>query len=94
MCRLAIVNPSKARDELKANLEAILSALYLAVGDWREMLIKVDEAIKNLQYARGKYSDEEVDETIDFLKWLRDDHYTFLGFSEYENAPESKIFKN
>ena len=31
----------------------------------------------------GFVSDAEVDETIQFLRWLGADHFTFLGFREY-----------
>lgn len=68
---------------LKNNLLSVLRALYLTVGDWRNMLVKVDETVKSLHTARSHFTEEEVDETMDFLKWLADDHFTFLGYSEY-----------
>ena len=53
------------------------------------MLVKVDETVKSLHPARKNFSDAEVDETMDFLKWLADDHFTFLGYAEYDIDPKA-----
>ena len=82
-------------DSLKKNLESVLKALYFAVDDWRGMLVKVDETVKTLHQARKHFSVDQVDETMDFLKWLADDHFTFLGYAEYEtHGKKLKLIPN
>ncbi len=80
------IDSQAALTSLNNNLDSVLRALYLVVDDWRNMLVKVDETVKSLHPARAHLADEEADETMDFLKWLADDHFTFLGYSEYDLA--------
>lgn len=82
-----------AIEPLKKNLLSVLHALYLAVDDWRAMLVKVDETVKSLLHARASFEHDQVDETVDFLKWLADDHFTFLGYSEYDVDTKTKKLK-
>ncbi len=91
--KISYIEHQVAIDSLKKNLEAVLRALYLAVDDWRSMLVKVDETVKSMHLAQSSFPNDEVDETTDFLKWLADDHFTFLGYSEYEISPKSKKLK-
>ena len=48
------------------------------------MLDVVSHMIDAANAATSRYSDEEVDETVAFLDWLRDHHFIFLGVREYE----------
>ena len=33
--------------------------------------------------AGARYGDEEIDETVAFLEWLREHHFVFLGTRDY-----------
>ena len=35
---------------------------------------------------------EDIAETRDFLRWVHDDHFTFLGYREYDFKGKGKIF--
>jgi len=72
-----------ALKEVKETLEKTLKDVRDAVTDWRAMLAKIDETVASLTVNPPPISDAEVDETIQFLRWLGADHFTFLGFREY-----------
>jgi glutamate dehydrogenase len=67
-----------AADELAATLGDILGEVRLAVEDWRAMRARLAAAIDGLS---GPDADE-ADEARAFLRWIGDDHFTFLGMRE------------
>ncbi len=72
-----------ALNELQAMLEKTLQDVRDAVTDWKAMLAKIDETVASLTVNPPPIAQTEVDETIQFLRWLGADHFTFLGFREY-----------
>ncbi len=71
--------------ELTGIIGGVLSDVRAAVEDWMTMRGKLTEVISDLE-ATNKSPDsiEYVSEVRDFLKWLDDDHYTFLGYRRYD----------
>ncbi|MEM9302884.1 MAG: NAD-glutamate dehydrogenase [Pseudomonadota bacterium] len=82
------VTERRVLDELQARIETALEDVRLAVRDWEQILARLDEAIGALEDADTPYQEEEVAETVAFLRWLADDHFTFLGYREYRVVPE------
>lgn len=72
--------------QITADLLRVLSDVREAVEDWEKMrdsaLRIADELPKEPK--AGDLRDEEVDEARELLRWLSDDHFTFLGYREYE----------
>ncbi len=77
---------------LKADLPHIQRDIAYTVGDWRAMRAKVQEAIKNLKPLPSVLSADETAEVIDFLQWIDSDHFTFLGYREYDLTSREKFF--
>jgi glutamate dehydrogenase len=73
-------------DTVKANLETALSDVREAVDDWRAMRAKMNEVADDLGKRSLPYTAEEVREATDFLRWVADNHFTFMGYREYEVA--------
>jgi len=70
--------------EIKAGLTETLASVRAAVEDWMAMRAKVAAAIEDLAHRPPPSVDKaEVQEAADFLAWLDDDHFTFLGYREY-----------
>jgi glutamate dehydrogenase len=68
---------------LAAKLETVLADVRAVVGDWQPMR-------ETLRAIAGEVTDNppplpksEVSESVDFLRWLDDDNFTYLGFREY-----------
>ncbi|HPF73760.1 MAG: NAD-glutamate dehydrogenase [Lysobacteraceae bacterium] len=77
--------------ELKRIEDSILAALQdvrACVRDWAEMKGKLQGIIDGLDERPMPISDENRAETKAFLEWVADDHFTFLGYREYEVARE------
>jgi len=74
----------EAAKALKERLAYILSQVRAAVGDWKPMLARLDQAIHDFRYAAVPLDRDEVAEGIAFLEWLRDDNFTFLGMREFK----------
>lgn len=64
-------------------LESILAELEYAVCDFKPMMEKTEEIANNLVRA-GKSKAISLEEAKSFLKWLVDNHFTFLGMQEYK----------
>ncbi|NII10247.1 NAD-glutamate dehydrogenase [Oleiagrimonas sp. C23AA] len=77
-----------ARDEdLKALAEAVEHALMdvrAAVGEWGAMRQTMLDVADDLHNRRLPLKDEDITEASAFLRWVADDHFTFLGYREYE----------
>jgi glutamate dehydrogenase len=80
------VNEQTAPETLKRihdGIAAVLADVRAAVGDWRAMRVKLAEAIAELDAGHPPVPNDEVDETKSFLRWLENDHFTFLGYREF-----------
>lgn len=81
------------RAQLDENLQKSLRSLYSAVTDWRDMLRLIDETISNLRTPTISYTKEEISETVDFLLWIAENHFTFLGAVDYKLDEKTKTLK-
>jgi glutamate dehydrogenase len=73
-----------SRRTLIEGVTATLGDVRVSVEDWSDMRAQMDEAIAHLEQATTHASPEELDESLDFLRWLRDDHFAFLGCRIYD----------
>ncbi|HET9843127.1 MAG TPA: NAD-glutamate dehydrogenase, partial [Gammaproteobacteria bacterium] len=71
-------------DEIKSSIESILSDVRLCVEDWPNMLQKMEEVILEVEQSKTSDNQKEIQEYIDFLKWLEQDHFTFLGYCQLD----------
>ena len=81
--------------ELTQDLERVLDDVQVTVNDWQAMRARVDDAIKNLQDNPPALDSIEIEESKDFLNWLKNDNFTFLGCRDYDlvGAEENKALK-
>jgi glutamate dehydrogenase len=64
---------------LRRSLEHLLKDIANVVRDYDPVVAKLDDARQNLEAHRSIAT-----ESISFLEWLKDSHFTFLGYREYE----------
>ena len=72
-------------DELRELEDTIIQLLYdvrTAVEDWKPMLAKLKDVTEAVRAAAPK-DDEAWIEAAEFLDWLAENHFTFLGHREY-----------
>jgi len=75
--------PVERLDELRQGLEQVLADVRLAVQDWPRMRECCQGIIDSLQKSPPALPGDELGEGVDFLKWLVDDNFTFLGYRTY-----------
>ena len=76
------------REALKRGADAAFNQVHEAVRDWRPMQNRLKQAIAELKTHPPRVSAEELDESVAFLEWLGDDHFTFLGCRDYTFSGE------
>ncbi|MFD7813096.1 NAD-glutamate dehydrogenase [Streptomyces sp. NPDC059785] len=79
--------------QITADLLRVLSDVREAVEDWEKMrdsaLRIADELPK--EPTADDLRDLEVDEARELLRWLADDHFTFLGYREYQLREDDSL---
>lgn len=71
-------------DELKADLEWVLKNVRASVEDWQKIAEKARIAADSLKLETQPVGVDSVDEVRDFLNWLVDKNFVFLGYAEYQ----------
>jgi glutamate dehydrogenase len=70
--------------EIAATLERVLADVRASVTDWRAMLDRLKSVRESArQQPNLPLPPQDVAEAAEFLAWLEDDNFTFLGFREY-----------
>ncbi len=77
-----------AREALVGEIEQVLRDVARVTSAWKPMREQVFAASLMLQENAAGLARAEVDEAVDFLSWLADDNFTFLGIRAYEVAGE------
>ncbi|MFD7434077.1 NAD-glutamate dehydrogenase [Streptomyces sp. NPDC059861] len=77
--------------QITADLLRVLSDVREAVEDWgkmREGALRIAEGLPEEPVA-GDLPAQEIEEARELLRWLAADHFTFLGYREYELRDDS-----
>lgn len=75
---------------LNAQLELVLSDVRASVEDWPKMCDVASEILEDLRAKPPQLPLEDVKEAEAFLEWINDDHFTFLGYREYDHVGSGK----
>jgi glutamate dehydrogenase len=70
-------------ESIRASIENILREVRLAVQDFRTMRARLKEDTDELETAKLPMPPEEVTEAKEFLRWLDDGNFIFLGSRRY-----------
>ena len=71
-------------EELRAGLVAVLDDVRAAVEDWTAMRSQALRVADDLQEHGPPGDADDAAEARDFLRFLADDHFVFLGFRDYD----------
>ncbi len=93
---IEITQESPARlKALKKRLEDILVDVRYAVEDWRPMRHRMWALIEELEIGGAPgFGADDVAESRDFLRWIHDNHFTFLGYRDYSFDQAGKKAKS
>ncbi|WP_329050895.1 NAD-glutamate dehydrogenase [Streptomyces violaceus] len=79
--------------QITADLLRVLSDAREAVEDWnkmREAAIRLAEGLPD-ESIPGDLPGPQVEEARELLRWLADDHFTFLGYREYQLRDDDSL---
>ncbi|HEC15719.1 MAG TPA: NAD-glutamate dehydrogenase [Sedimenticola sp.] len=65
---------------LHASFAGTLEDVRMVVGDWEDMQARMQEAIDALAARKLPVPQDEKEEALAFLRWVKDHHFTFIGF--------------
>ena len=68
---------------IEADLVSVLDDVRASVEDWGKMRQRCRELITELEITPPKIDSDQIAQGVEFLKWLDDDHFTYLGYREY-----------
>jgi glutamate dehydrogenase len=71
------------RAALAARIAAVLADVRAAVVDWPAMRRELQSIASEVIAQPPPLPPDEIRESVDFLRWLDDDNFTYLGFREY-----------
>ena len=75
--------PDDELTEIHDQLSKVLIDVRDAVEDWQRMHDQVDKVIEDLEQNPPPLPAEEIEQGKALLRWLGDNHFTFLGYREY-----------
>lgn len=81
-------------DQLQTDLEWVLEHIRAAVEDWHTIEDKAKDAVKSLDKIKGHFSPENISEVADFLRWITNRNFVFMGYAEYnffDSAGKEKL---
>ncbi|MEU8297896.1 NAD-glutamate dehydrogenase [Micromonospora sp. NPDC048909] len=89
------VRDAAERDRLRRELQRVLTDVREAVEDWPKMRQRALSLADELAAARTSDNrppvpEKDITDSVELLRWLAHDHFTFLGYREYRlvGAPE------
>jgi glutamate dehydrogenase len=78
-------------DSVRTELLAVLHDVRAATSDWQPMLDALQKVMDELDDAPPPCAAEELVEGQALLRWLADQHFTFLGFRTYDLTTDDQL---
>ena len=75
--------PDEQAQVITEHLNKVLTDVRDAVEDWQRMHTQIDRIVTDLEENPPPLSEEELEQGASLLRWLSDNHFTFLGYREY-----------
>jgi glutamate dehydrogenase len=80
--------PDEVLDQLTKAVRGVLADVRAAVGDWSSMCAIVQQILDELPPADGPEGNPHTEEAREFLYWLAENNFTFLGYRAYTFGEE------
>ena len=77
--------------KLRALLEQTLENIELAVDAWSSLRERAAETAKNIREQEKRVQDNSLEDYAEFIEWLNDGNFTFLGYSELLSNKSGKM---
>ena len=74
----------KVLADIEEIIAGVLRDVRYSVEDWRTMRKAMVDVIAGIEKAPPAAANGDVDEVLAFLRWIEDNHFTFLGYRVYD----------
>jgi glutamate dehydrogenase len=74
--------------EIESAVRRVIAEVRAAVEDWPEMRRRALDLVEELETVPPGIDPDDVAEAREFLAWLEDHNFTFLGYREYQVSGE------
>lgn len=78
-------------EKIEKNIRHVLDDVSTVVHDWPKMRDAAIHVLDDLKKTASFANQEILEETLAFLQWLIDDHFTFMGYIEYTLQSDSEV---
>ncbi len=85
------IGDDQTLSRLESELRQVLEDVRIAVADWRPILDKLAGVSAALKNDAPKSVSDTTGQVVEFLQWLAQDHFTFLGYREYRIGEGRKL---
>ena len=70
--------------QLNQEIQAVLAEVQACVGDFPAMLARLQQVQQHLEKPHSKERTSDYQQAADFLRWLGNNHFTFLACDEFK----------
>jgi glutamate dehydrogenase len=81
------------QEVLQEDLLRVLEDVRAAVEDWPAMRARALALADEIAGAELPVPDRDITDSVELLRWLAEDHFTFLGYREYQLADGGNIIR-
>jgi len=78
--------------KIRREITKVIKDVRFAVDDWDKMRTTISSIVEELKIKNNGANSEDVSEVRKFLRWVHDDHFTFLGYRDYAFVGRGKNF--
>ncbi len=71
-------------ETIKTELLSVVKDITLTVNDWNPMLNQFKQVIENTKKSKLPGSKKSKEDTLEFLSWLANNHFTLMGYRSYD----------
>jgi glutamate dehydrogenase len=84
---IPLLHDASAITALRNEVQRVLTDVREAVEDWQRMRTQALALADELASDHLPVPDKDITDSVDLLRWLAEDHFTFLGYREYRIVP-------
>ncbi len=74
---------NKTLKDLTTSLQEIINEIELLVDDYQSFIDKSEQAVQWIKDSSGPFTQNDTNEAMAFMKWLKDNHFTFLACEDF-----------
>ena len=78
-------------ESVRADIERVLRDVRIATQDWVTMLGSVQQVLDELEHTPPPVDEPELEEGKALLRWLADQHFTFLAYRCYDLRADGSL---